>query len=282
MHRFKPSPSMVIAIVAVVLATTGSAFAASQLLTGADIKDHSLTAKDLSKRTVRSLRGKEGPPGRDGFPGPRGPQGDTGPVGPRGPQGAKGDTGDTGPAGPQGNQGDKGDQGDPGTPGDPGPQGPPGQSLITDFAGTPTTVGTLALNSTGPTDSSTEGTDLTNGGIQLTAGRFRVDVTVSFTDGNAPDAAAEYGVARLFLNGSPLDGTTADPVGGTTDTDTLLVTGDVPDDGNPAQASASFIINVADDFSGSGGELLTLFGAVRTGEGDAADASAHIIVSAIS
>ena len=52
------SPAMVVACIAVVLAMTGSAFAARALITGADIKDGSITRADLSGRTVNSLKGK--------------------------------------------------------------------------------------------------------------------------------------------------------------------------------------------------------------------------------
>jgi len=68
-------------------------------LTGADIKNHSLQARDISP----SVLGAFVPPS----------QGSTGPAGPQGPKG------DTGPAGPQGPRGDAGPQ---------GPKGPPGVS----------------------------------------------------------------------------------------------------------------------------------------------------------
>jgi hypothetical protein len=60
------------------------------VLTGANIKNHSLTLGDLSTGAALRLRGD------------RGPKGNTGPKGDTGAQGPKGDTGATGPAGPQG------------------------------------------------------------------------------------------------------------------------------------------------------------------------------------
>jgi len=72
-------------------------------LSGADIKNHSLTARDISP----SVLGAFVPPsqGSTGPAGPQGPKGDTGPAGPQGPKGL------TGPQGQQGDKGDKGDRG---------------------------------------------------------------------------------------------------------------------------------------------------------------------------
>jgi hypothetical protein len=277
---------MVVACIAVVLAMTGSAFAARALITGADIKDGSITRADLSGRTVNSLKGKQGKrgaAGRDGFVGARGPQGDdgpagpAGPAGPTGPQGPRGDPGITGPRGPTGSTGlvgPRGAQGDPGT---------PGQSLAGQFSTGTTPVdttgsdGTLALGSTGPS-TTTDSVDLTGGSVFLGPGQYLVHVTVSFTD-PAADSGLEYGVARLFLSDSPLDGSTADPSGGSSIGDTLLETGNVPDDGtNTAQAAGSFLITV-DGFGG--GETLSLRAAVRTAEAEGAGATAQLVVTRV-
>ncbi|HZV75754.1 MAG TPA: hypothetical protein VFF79_18750 [Conexibacter sp.] len=279
-----PSPAMIVACVAVVLAMTGSAFAARKLITGADIKAGSITRANLSASTLRSLKGRvgpSGPAGRDGFVGAQGPQGSTGPEGPRGlvgpagPQGDKGPTGNTGATGPQGIQGVVGPRGPQGI------QGTPGQALQGNQAAGPIDAGTpLTLASTGPGNS--EGVDLSNGGITLTAGQqYKVDVFVSFVDPNADAVAAEYGVGRLFLDGSPLDGVTSDPFGGTADMNTTLVTPSIPDDGNnAAQASASFLVTPGNDGS-VGGEQLTLRGAVRTGEATGANVTGHVVVTRI-
>lgn len=284
--RGSASPTTVIAIIAVILALTGSAVAASGLITGADIKNGSITKADLSSRTVRSLKGrtgKEGPMGQDGFTGPQGPQGSTGPEGPRGPagpagpEGPKGTTGDTGATGRQGIQGI---QGPTGSQGDPGATGTPGQSLVFNTAVSATDAGTaLTLASTGP--DSTEGVEISNGGTYLSVGvQYKVDVFVSFVDPNATNAALEYGVGRLFLGSSPLDGVNPSAGGGGSDVDTTLVTADVPDDqNNAAQATGSFLVTGGDD--GGGGEQLTLRGAVRTGEPDGANVTASVIVTQI-
>ena len=83
----RPSPPMLVALVALFVALGGSSCAAIAI-TGKNIKDGSVTAKDvknrtlgakeLSKRAVSSLRG------RRGATGPSGPAGATGQAGPAG------------------------------------------------------------------------------------------------------------------------------------------------------------------------------------------------------
>jgi len=287
--RALPSPAMVVACLAVVLAMTGSAFAARALINGGDIKNGTISASKLSRSAVHSLRGHRGPAGpagRDGFVGAQGPQGSTGPEGPRGPdgpagpQGPKGTTGDTGARGPQGPQGDQGPKGDTG---DQGPQGTPGQSIQASVYVGSTSLGTpMAPTSTGPTDPANDGVDLTagNGDLSLPAGQYLAHVQISVTDADANDGRLEYGVGRLFLDSTPLDGSSSDPAGGSADGDTTLVTPALPDDGsNPAQASETVLLNVADD--GSGGETLSLRGAVRTDDTNSANATARVIVTRI-
>jgi Collagen triple helix repeat (20 copies) len=72
------SPATAIAVVALVFAMTGGAFAA---------RDY-VTAKVAKKE--QGNRGPRGPRGKRGRPGPQGPQGSQGAIGPQGP---KGDTG---------------------------------------------------------------------------------------------------------------------------------------------------------------------------------------------
>lgn len=88
--RTRLNPSVLLAAVALVVACTGSATAAA-IITGAqiknnsvshrDIKDGTLRATDLSKKTVAELAGRTGPRGPQG---PVGPVGGTGPAGPAG------------------------------------------------------------------------------------------------------------------------------------------------------------------------------------------------------
>jgi hypothetical protein len=72
--RFRPSPSMLVALLALVMATTGSAVAAS-LITSKQIKNGTIKSKDLSAKAKRDLRGNEGPRGAQGPTGPQGPAG---------------------------------------------------------------------------------------------------------------------------------------------------------------------------------------------------------------
>jgi hypothetical protein len=95
LRRFKPSGSMLVALLALVMATTGSAVAAS-LITSKQIKDGTIQTKDISKKAQKSLKGKAGATG------PQGPAGSAGPAGPAGAAGA---------AGAKGDKGDKGDRG---------------------------------------------------------------------------------------------------------------------------------------------------------------------------
>ena len=81
MSRRMPSASMVVALIALSVAMSGSAVAAS-LITGKQIKNRSITSKDISRATMRSLQGRDGLDGEPGDTGPTGPQGPAGPPGP--------------------------------------------------------------------------------------------------------------------------------------------------------------------------------------------------------
>jgi Collagen triple helix repeat (20 copies) len=273
--RANASPAMVVAFIAVVLAMTGSAFAARSLITGADIKDGSISRADLSNRAVKSLKGKRGPAGpagRDGSAGPAGARGSAGPRGPAGPAGPRGATGDRGA---KGDPGAPGAPGAPGEPGAPGVDGAPGQSMRYAGADGPKNAGAaLPLASDGPTDFDTEGVNISDGGTLLTAGeQYKVDVFVSFV--NTANPGTEFGVARLSLGGTPLDGSITG-TGAASTGDTTLVTPDVPNDlHTAAQAAGSWII-----LAGSENEQLGLIGALRAGDPTTrADVTGHIIVT---
>ena len=84
----RPSGSMVVAVLALVLATSGSAVAAS-LITSKQIKDGTIQTKDISKRARAKLaKAASAQPGPAGPAGPTGPRGDTGETGPSGPSDA--------------------------------------------------------------------------------------------------------------------------------------------------------------------------------------------------
>ncbi len=92
-----PRPAMVVAMLSLFVALTGTAVATtSALITGNQIKNGSITGADVKNKslTPRDFRGSlRGPQGLTGPAGPAGPQGSQGPQGPTGPKGDKGETG---------------------------------------------------------------------------------------------------------------------------------------------------------------------------------------------
>jgi hypothetical protein len=88
----KPSPAMVVALIALFVALSGTATAGGLLITSRQIKNGTIQAVDINARTVRQFQ-RPGPAGAEGPPGPQGPQGpagDRGPAGAQGPQGPPG------------------------------------------------------------------------------------------------------------------------------------------------------------------------------------------------
>ena len=119
LKRLSRRHSIAVAYLALFAALGGSAYAAVTVtgknikdgsVTGRDVKNRSLGTSKLSTSAVSSLIGQRGPAG------PQGEKGEQGPVGPKGGAGPVGPKGETGPAGPQG------------TPGSAGPPGPSGIS----------------------------------------------------------------------------------------------------------------------------------------------------------
>jgi hypothetical protein len=120
LKRLSRRHSTAVAYLALFAALGGSAYAAVTVtgknikdgtVTGRDVKNRSLGTSKLSPSAVSSLTGKPGPAGpqgEKGAPGPAGPQGDRGAPGPTGLAGPKGDTG---PAGPTGSTGPRGPSG---------------------------------------------------------------------------------------------------------------------------------------------------------------------------
>jgi len=100
--RLRPSPAMIIAIAALVVAGAGAGSAATTLLTGAQIKDGSLTGKDVKDKSLTTKDFKGSVAGARGPAGPAGSAGATGPTGPAGVAGAAGAPGAPGASGPPG------------------------------------------------------------------------------------------------------------------------------------------------------------------------------------
>ena len=70
MRRVRCNPAMVVALIALFLASTGGAFAAGgALISGSRIKAHSIPLSALTPAAIRALRGKLGPAGPPGQPG---------------------------------------------------------------------------------------------------------------------------------------------------------------------------------------------------------------------
>jgi hypothetical protein len=79
----RPSPGLVIAVVALIVALGGSAVASS-LINGKRIKNGTISASKLTKAARAQLKGSVGPPGPAGPAGARGLTGAAGPPGPTG------------------------------------------------------------------------------------------------------------------------------------------------------------------------------------------------------
>lgn len=105
-HSKLGTAGFIVAIVALVAALGGGAYAAQQGLNGKQKKE----VKNIAKK----FAGKQGPAGPQGLPGPAGApgaKGDTGAAGPEGPPGEEGPIGKTGPAGKDGADGADGEDG---------------------------------------------------------------------------------------------------------------------------------------------------------------------------
>lgn len=93
--RHRPSPAMVVALLALFVALAGTSYAAVKLpknsVGSKQVINGSLQSVDLSKRARTALKGNRGP---------LGPQGAQGLAGAKGDKGDKGDRGDPGPPGP--------------------------------------------------------------------------------------------------------------------------------------------------------------------------------------
>src|SRR3954453_20893132 len=94
--RKRPSPSMVVALIALFVAMGGTGYAALTV-TGKNVKNSSLTGADIKNNSVGSTDIKDGNLLAKDFKAGQLPAGQGGQV-PAGPQGRKGDKGATGPS----------------------------------------------------------------------------------------------------------------------------------------------------------------------------------------
>jgi len=98
----RPSPALVLALIALFVAMAGTAGAAGSptKIGAAQIKKGSISTKHLNRRLRRKLTKLAKKAGAEGASGAQGPQGPAGPAGPQGEKGGPGEKGDQGPVGP--------------------------------------------------------------------------------------------------------------------------------------------------------------------------------------
>jgi hypothetical protein len=113
--RIHITSATAIALVALVFAMTGGAYAAGKYLI--------TSTKQISPKVLKSLQGKSGAAGKAGAGGAAGAAGVQGPAGPSGPAGAAGVKGETGAKGENGKPGASGKEGSPWTTGGTLPSG---------------------------------------------------------------------------------------------------------------------------------------------------------------
>jgi hypothetical protein len=77
----KPSPAIVISLIALFVSLGGTSFAAATLINGKQIKPHTIAKNRLTNKAVKQLKGQRGPVGPAGSAGPAGAAGPTGPAG---------------------------------------------------------------------------------------------------------------------------------------------------------------------------------------------------------
>jgi hypothetical protein len=100
------TPSTFIALIALVFALTGGAFAATGGGSGGSHGTLTASAAKAKAKTKAGPRGPAGPKGATGATGATGPAGATGPGGPQGPQGPAGSSGTNGTNGEPGKNGE--------------------------------------------------------------------------------------------------------------------------------------------------------------------------------
>jgi hypothetical protein len=98
--RTRINTTSVVAVLALVFAMTGGAYAASKYLIN--------STKQISPKVLKALKGNAGANGGQGAAGPAGPGGPQGPAGPQGPGGPGGAPGAPGKEGPPGKEGKTG------------------------------------------------------------------------------------------------------------------------------------------------------------------------------
>ncbi len=215
----RPSPAIVLATVALVVASTGTAVAASGLIHASDIatgavasraiRDGGVALTDLSSQTRASLAGgtgatgAKGETGSSGAAGTNGHDGANGADGVNGAKGSNGTNGTNGVDGAKGLDGTKGIDGTSGTNGSNGANGPNGANGANGAEGPKGTNGANGANgANGPNGANgANGVDGTNGkdgtdGTNGTNGAKGTDGTNGI-NGTVKPLAAKQGITAL-------------------------------------------------------------------------------------
>ena len=170
--RRHASLSSVVAVLALVFAMTGGAYAAKKYLI--------TSTSQIKPSVLKSLQGKAG---LAGAPGPQGAQGLPGPAGTNGTNGKDGkdgSNGGAGPVGPAGATGKKGDQGEPGSKGATGSAGASGPAGTTGPAGVTGPEGVCATASCHLPSGATETGTWIAAVANFPEGSFPAAIAISF------------------------------------------------------------------------------------------------------
>jgi hypothetical protein len=193
------TPSMVVAMIALAVALSGTAVAGTvKLVTGSQIANGTIKLVDIHSSARTALKGESGPQGPAGAQGPQGLVGPQGATGAIGPVGAKGDKGETGAAGAQG---PRGEQGLPGAP------APTMLRLTGAFAGSNASVATTLDGvqfGPYPDGGNAGGSVVFTPANELTLSEIRqLSYTVKHSTADGKAIGAPY--LRIFLDGSAHD-----------------------------------------------------------------------------
>jgi hypothetical protein len=162
------TPSTFIALLALVFALTGGAFAA----TGGGSSPHATLTASAAKAKPKAKTGPRGPAGKNGAPGAAGP---AGPAGPAGAAGAKGETGAAGA-------------------GTPGAAGTPGESVKIETAGGECKEGGAKFSNASGSGAACNGKEGPEGNVGKEGALGTAGVTL-------PSGASETGTWSVYFNG---------------------------------------------------------------------------------
>lgn len=243
MGRFtlrRPSPALVVALIALFVALGGTGYAAltlpknsvgsAQIRKGA-VKNRNLAANAVTSAKVRRRSLVASDFKRNSLPrGRRGPQGPPGPPGPRGPEGQRGAEGPRGPEGP------------PGAPGAPGASGSPAFGAILG-RGLNVETGTWFLAPSGQETSTITEDDVTlfTPNATMTASNLAISLVDAPGTGNSRTFTLRVGHADTAISCTvPEDGTTCTSTGSITIPPASLISIGSTSTGSPPTTDVRF------------------------------------------